>query len=210
MTSPPPQNLERIDGRRQRSERTKQAIMNAYIALLRESPEIPTAAQIASRAGFSTRSIFERFSDLQTLSLATVDHAFAIGEAQAVVRNVDGDRQTRLRSHVETRANTCEQWLPLWRVVVANEGKLAELKDRIRFVRKAVVKRLELMYRPELLSLPEIDRRDLLIALDALVDFESWGGMREIHALSFDEACEVWIRIIDRMLPPTPQDTHVG
>ena len=37
----------RIDGRRQRSERTRQTIIEAYLALLRESPHIPTAAQIA-------------------------------------------------------------------------------------------------------------------------------------------------------------------
>ena len=53
-----------LDGRRLRSERTKQSIMDAYIELLRQKPEIPTAAQIAARAGISTRSIFERFADL--------------------------------------------------------------------------------------------------------------------------------------------------
>lgn len=200
----------RVDGRRQRSERTRQSIMDAYLALLRESPEIPTAAQIAARAGISTRSIFERFADLQTLSLATVDYAFTIGEAQAVVRNVDGDRPTRLRSHVETRAGTCERWLPLWRVVIANQGRLDELKVRIRFIREAVVKRIELMYRPELASLADGDRRDLLIALESLTDFESWGRMRELHGLSFDEACLVWIRTINRLLPPTPAGRHAG
>jgi AcrR family transcriptional regulator len=192
------------DGRRLRSERTKQSIMDAYIELLREKPEIPTAAQIAARAGISTRSIFERFADLKGLSLATLDYAFTLGEAQAIVRDVDGDRPTRLRSHVETRAQTCERWLPVWRVVVANQGKLDELGDRIRFIRQAIVKRMELMYRPELGMLPTEERRDLLIALESLIDFESWGRMRELHGLSFDEACSVWIRMIDRMLPPTP------
>jgi AcrR family transcriptional regulator len=193
-----------LDGRRLRSERTKQLIMDAYIALLRESPEIPTASQIAARAGISTRSIFERFVDLQGLSLATVDHAFAIGEAQAVVRNADGDRQTRVRSHVETRAVTCERWLPVWRVVIANQGKLEELRGRVLFIRRAIVKRMELMYEPELGVLSSEGRRDLLIALEALIDFESWGRMRELYGLSFDEACSVWRRTIDRMLPPTP------
>lgn len=192
------------DGRRLRSARTKQSIMEAYIELLRERPEIPTAAQIAARAGISTRSIFERFVDLQGLSLATADHAFALGEAQAVARDVDGDRPTRLRSHVETRARTCERWLPVWRVVVANQGKLGELRDRVRFIRQAIVKRMELMYRPELAALSAEERRDLLIALESLIDFESWGRMREEHGLSFDEACSVWVRMIDRMLPPTP------
>jgi len=192
------------DGRRLRSERTKQSIMEAYIELLRERPEIPTAAEIAARAGISTRSVFERFVDLQRLSLATVDHAFAMGEAQAVARNIDGDRQTRVRSHVETRAQTCEHWLPVWRVVIANLGRLDALRERVRFIRLAIVKRMELMYRLELEGLPAQERRDLLIALEALIDFESWGRMRESHGLSFDEACSVWMRMIDRLLPPTP------
>ena len=179
--------------------------MDSYLALLHEHPEVPTAAQIAARAGISVRSVFERFSDLQTLSLETADYAFTLGEAQAPVRHVDGDRPTRLRSHVETRANTCERWLPLWRVVIANQGRLDELKSRIRFIRQAVVRRIELMYGPELAVLADAERRDLLIALEALVDFESWGRMREFHGLSFDDACSVWIRTIDRILPPTPQ-----
>ena len=192
------------DGRRLRSERTKQSIMDAYIELLREKPDVPTAAQIAARAGISTRSVFERFVDLKGLSLSTLDYAFAMGEAQAVVRDVDGDRPTRLRSHVETRAHTCERWLPVWRVVVANQGKMEELRDRVRFIRQAIVKRVELMYRPELGVLSAEERRDLLIALEALIDFESWARMRDGHGLSFEEACSVWMRMIDRMLPPTP------
>jgi AcrR family transcriptional regulator len=204
----PAAKLPRIDGRRLRSERTRQVIMEAYIALLREQPEIPTAAEIAVRAGISTRSVFERFDDLQSLSLATVDYAFTVGDAQAVMRNLDGDRPLRLKSHVEMRAGTCERWLPLWRVVIANQGKLGELKERIGFIRQVVVKRIELMYQPELSTLAEGERRDLLIALEALTDFESWGRMREIHGLSFDDACSLWVRVIDRLLPPTPASGH--
>jgi AcrR family transcriptional regulator len=199
-----PDRLARLDGRRQRSERTRQLIMDAYIALLRERPDIPTAAQIAVRAGISTRSVFERFTDLRALSLATMDHAFVTADAQAVLRNVNADRPTRLRSYVETRAGTCERWLSLWRVAIGYQAKLSELQERVRFVRQAVVKRIELMFRPELTGLSDVERRDLLIALEALVDFESWGRMRELHGLSSDEACSTWIRTIDRMLPPTP------
>jgi hypothetical protein len=28
--------------------------------------------------------------------------------------------------------------------------------------------------------------------------------MRELYGLSFEEACGVWVRAIDRMLPQTP------
>ena len=87
----------RTDGRLLRSERTKQILLESYLDLLRENPRIPTAADIAKRAGCSIRSVFERFSDLLSLSFAAADHAFAQGMAQAVARSVDGDRQTLVR-----------------------------------------------------------------------------------------------------------------
>jgi AcrR family transcriptional regulator len=198
----------RIDGRRQRSERTRQTIIEAYLALLRESPHIPTAAQIAERAGYSIRSIFERFPDLHALRVAVTDYAFAVGNTLATPLDVDGDRSTRLRSQVETRAHTCERWLPLWRALNANQGESIELKMRIRLGREMIMKRLELMYQPELSSLSDIDRKRTLVALEALTDFESWGRMRELYGLSFEQACALWIRVIDRLLPPTPTPRH--
>jgi len=62
------------------------------------------------------------------------------------------------------------------------------------------------MYRPELAVLSPTERRNLLIALEAITDIESWARMRYTYGLSFVEACAVWMRTIDRMLPPTPQD----
>jgi AcrR family transcriptional regulator len=199
-TAPPA----RIDGRRLRSERTKQLIIEAYLALLRENPEVPTSAQIARRAGYSVRSVFERFDDLLALSLAAADFAFAAGMAQAVVRDVDGDRMARIRAQVETRAGICEQWLPLWRVLLHNQRESPLLTLRIDRMRDAVWARLLLMYRPELSTLAEPDRTALLITLEALTDFESWGRMRERHGLSVAAARDVWVLAIDRLLPPTP------
>jgi AcrR family transcriptional regulator len=197
----------RIDGRLLRSERTKQILIESYLDLLRENPRIPTAADIAKRAGCSIRSVFERFSDLLSLSFAAADHAFAQGMAQAVARHVDGDRQTRLRSQVETRAQVCEQWLPLWRALLRHQHESEELARRIEHMRDAIVGRLELMYRPELSTLSETERKAVLVALEALTDFESWGRMRERHGLSIEAARDVWIDAIDRILPPTPPES---
>jgi AcrR family transcriptional regulator len=193
-----------IAGRRSRSERTRRYIIEAYLAVLRESTAVPTASQIAERAGYSVRSLFERFPDLLTLSLAAADYAFAQANAQAVIRNVDADRATRIRTQVETRGQTCERWLPLWRALTRNLHHSEELKVRTRRVRDAVWLRLELMYRPELATMGAVERRRTLIALEAITDFESWGRMRETFALSVEEAGAVWIRAIDSLLPPTP------
>jgi len=193
-----------IDGRRLRSERTRQYIIEAYLAVLRESPRVPTAAQIAERAGYSVRSLFERFPDLLALSLAAADYAFAQANTQAVIRNVDADRETRIRTQVETRGQTCEKWLPLWRALARNLHYSEELKARMWRVREAVRLRLELMYRLELATMTAVERQRTLIALEAITDFESWARMRETFALSVEEAGAVWIRVIDGLLPPTP------
>ena len=196
----------RIDGRRLRSERTKQLIIEAFIALLRENPStpLPTAARIAERAGYSVRSIFERFPDLNKLRAAAADYQLAQAAALAPPRNVDGDRPTRIKSQVETRAGTCERGVALWRVLLFSADQDEDLKPRIRTARERTIERMEVMYRPELSTLPERDRTHLLIALEAITDIESWARMRELYGLSFEEACGVWIRAIDSMLPATP------
>jgi AcrR family transcriptional regulator len=193
-----------IDGRRLRSERTRQLIIEAYLSLVRTTRQVPTSAQIAERAGYSVRSVFERFPDLMALRVAATDFAFAQGTAGAQLRDLDGDRTTRIRSQVETRAHTCETWLPMWRALNANQADSDELRSRVRLARELIFRRLELMYRPELGTLAEPTRRYTLIALEALTDFESWARMRENHGLSIEEASEVWMRMIDRILPPTP------
>ena len=196
----------RIDGRRLRSERTKQLIIEAYLALLRENPvtPMPTAARIAERAGYSVRSIFERFPDLNKLRAAAADYQLAQAAALAPPRNIDGDRHTRIKSQVETRAGTCERGVALWRVLIFSVDQDEELKPRVRVARARTVERLEVMYRPELSTLSERERRYMLIALEAITDMESWARMRELYGLSFEEGCGVWVRAIDRMLPPTP------
>ncbi len=194
----------KVDGRRLRSERTRQLIIEAYMSLVRETAQVPTAQQIAQRAGYSVRSVFERFPDLQAIRLAATDHAIAEGRGEGALRDIDADRTTRIRSQVLSRARGCEKWLPLWRVLSSHNEGAGELKKRMRMVRELVRMRLELMFQKELAPLDDSLRRQTLIALEAVTDYESWGRMRELFGLSFDDACAVWIRAIDRLLPEAP------
>ncbi len=192
----------KLDGRRLRSERTKQLIIEAYLTLAEEmSPRVPTAAEIAEKAGYSVRSVFERFPDIRALQVAAVDYSLAQLAALAPPRGADGDRETRIESHVRTRGQTCERWLPLWRSLIVNQGDSPELKERIRLARNHVTARMELMFAPEFAMMPTGERRQILIALEALTDVESWARMRELFGLSIEEACLVWMQAIDRLLP---------
>lgn len=200
----PPGQSRRFDGRRLRSERTRQLIIEAYLTLLAANVRAPTASQIAEQAGYSVRSIFERFTDLRVLGLAAADHAIAAGQAAATAQDVDGDRPTRIKAHVRTRAVACQKWLPMWRAMIDTQEQLAELKDRVALVRRANLARLKLMYAPELSALPAPERKQMLFALGALTSFESWNQLRVDYGLSMEAAQAVWYTAIDRMLPATP------
>ena len=196
--------VSRIDGRRLRSERTRQLIIEAYLALLWRNQRMPTAAQIAAEAGYSTRSIFERFVDLNALTLATADYAIAQAQAEAVPQDVDADRASRIRSHVATRAAACERWLPLWRVLIGTQEDVPELRTRVVLARYGNIERMRLMYRPEMAGLSDAARDGLLFVLGTLVSFESWDQMRSCFGQSSEAAQAAWRDAIDRLLPPTP------
>jgi AcrR family transcriptional regulator len=199
-----PRKAPRVDGRRLRSERTRRLIVEAYMALVRENAQMPTAAQIAERAGYSVRSIFERFPDLTALRVAVTDYAIAEARAHAALRDLDAPRARRIKSHVEQRAQSCERWLPLWRALSKDASKSPDLLQRIALVRQLIVMRMEMMFKPELSAMADSDRKKVMLALESITDFESWARMRELYGLSVEGASAVWVRAIDRLLPAHP------
>jgi hypothetical protein len=85
-----------------------------------------------------------------------------------------------------------------------SEGASKALEERIERVRALMRARIELMYRAELGTLSPASRKAVLIGLEALTDFPTWGRMREHHGFTVDQAIGVWVENIDRLLPPTP------
>ena len=205
MPKRPTPTASRIDGRRLRSERTKQLIIEAYLALATEkSPQVPTAAQIAERAGYSVRSVFERFPDIHSLQVAAVDYALVQVAALAPSRDT---RRRPADPHPDpgrdARDGPASAGCRCGARSSSTRANSPELKQRIIGLRERLVGRLELMYAPELSTLSDGERRHLLIVLEALIDVESWARMQEFFGLSFDEACAAWTQAIDRLLPPT-------
>jgi AcrR family transcriptional regulator len=194
------------DGRRARSARTRAAIIDSFLGLVREKAAVPTAQRIAKRAGCSTRSVFERFKDFKELAAAAFDHVLQSGLSTPVGDTLTRDQKTRIAFQVKVRATNCENWLPLWRVLMrAQIGSLDKLQARIAIVREMSRERLKLMYEPELSTMTPWKRDATLIALEALTDYESWGRMREYYKLSFEQACEVWGAMTQQLLLPAPK-----
>ena len=64
------EGAEEIDGRVARGQRTKEAVVEAFLSLIEDGDPQPKARAIAARAGVSLRSVWQHFEDLETLYLA--------------------------------------------------------------------------------------------------------------------------------------------
>jgi AcrR family transcriptional regulator len=60
-------NLEVVDGRTVRREKSRQRIIDAVIQLVTEEVEEPTAESVAKLAGVTTRTVFRHFDDMEAL-----------------------------------------------------------------------------------------------------------------------------------------------
>lgn len=66
--------MEAVDGRHQRSARTREAVVDAMLDLLREREEQPSAQDIADRAGVSLRTVFRHHDDMDSLFATALEH----------------------------------------------------------------------------------------------------------------------------------------
>jgi AcrR family transcriptional regulator len=195
---------ERVDGRRLRSERTRQAILGSYLELLREKLTVPTYQEVAIHAGVSQRALFVHFSDREELAVAAFDLILSLHRSVPAGDVLAAGRAERIRFQVEQRARTCELWLPLWKMAITGRNRSLKIERRVEVVLERCKARLETVYERELATLHEPERTATLSALDELTSFEGWDRMRTRYKLDYNGACNAWIYAIDKLLPPTP------
>ena len=161
------------DGRVRRAQRSDQAIVEALLGLVGEGVLDPTAQQVAERARVGIRTVFRRFSDMESL-FAEMD-ARIQAEALPLLlgQNPQGSVAERARSLVRLRAAFFERI-----VAYKRAGNLKRWRSPFLKGRHA---RLVGALRQELTRwLPEIRRASTEIAdaLDLATSFEAWDRLR--------------------------------
>ena len=100
--------VELVDGRRLRSERSRLAIIEATLSLMYEGNLIPTAQAIAERAGVGIRSFFRHFADMDTLFAAVDERDRDKYEALFRGGDRDGTLEDRILHAIERHAEGYE------------------------------------------------------------------------------------------------------
>src|SRR5262249_27233978 len=108
--------------------------------------------------------------------------------------------EDRSAIYVAKRALLCEKWLPLWRAFARLYGTRESLDQRLMVARKRGRADLQIVFGPQLASMPETERPIALMVIDALLDFEPWSRMRDLDKMTYAQACLAWVSAIDWIL----------
>jgi AcrR family transcriptional regulator len=178
----------RRDGRVERGERSREAIVDALFELVGEGVPAPTAQQVAERAGVGIRSVFRHFSEMERL-FAAMD-ARLRAEAIPLLREPppEGSLHRRAEALVDRRVRLFERIAPWKRSANRVRWRSPFLRARhgelVRALRADLVRWL-----PELEHAPA----PLCEALDALTSFEAWDRLRSDQRLSRERAREALV-----------------
>ena len=189
---------ETIDGRVMRGARNRAFIMDAIFELVQEGEVMPTAEQVAQRAGVGTRTVFRHFDDMESLFAEL--QARLEREVRPLIEGppIEGDFEERLRGAIARRARIFERISPFRRGSNSHRirSKLLE-QGPIEF---DAVMRSQLLdvFATELKSAPD----ECVEALDMVASFEAWDRLRSGQRLGRERAQRVIEEAVRAVLAP--------
>ena len=183
------------DGRRLRSERSRQAIVEAALDLMDEGILVPTAQLISERAGVGIRSFFRHFADMETLFAAIDEQTRESVEAVFVGGDRNGTAGERLLHAIERHAEGYEKHRKMILSTAAQSWRYKVLRKNYARYQRGLRKDLD-DWLPELKQLSRPQRE----AVDALASFEMWHRLREHQGLSKKNAIEIVVSLVSGLL----------
>ncbi|MEX1666592.1 TetR/AcrR family transcriptional regulator [Zhongshania arctica] len=162
------------DGRRQRTERSRTAIIEASLSLLEEGILVPTAQQISDRAGVGIRTFFRHFEDMNTLFEAVDDSIRSHYEMLILTGDRNGTLEERIDHAVDRHAAVYEQIANIILSAAAQRWRYDVLRKNYARSQRGLRKDLDNLL-PEIKDLPQSTRE----AIDAIASFEMWNRLRE-------------------------------
>ncbi|MET0493050.1 MAG: TetR/AcrR family transcriptional regulator [Actinoplanes sp.] len=195
MPAASPRPTQRIDGRTARSERTRNAIVEAHVTLILEGDLRPTADRIAKHAGVSLRALWSHFADMEALFAASGERILEQRDSAHEPIPADLPLPARIDAYCHQRARLLEQ--------IAPAAKASALKEpfspALQGYRRSHVARV----RTEVKTLfaREIgDDETLLAAVTASSMWPTWGTLRDAMGLDPDQARAALTRTVTALL----------
>jgi AcrR family transcriptional regulator len=189
------------DGRTQRRDRNRDAVVGALLDLYREGDLAPAAETIAARAGISVRSLFRYFDDVDALVRTAIARQ---QEHLAPLFAIDAPPELPLAERVERfvagRVRLVEAMGEVGRVARALATRQPLVLAELARIRGTLRRQLAAVFAPELDALPAGERAAALAAADVATSWEAFDLMRNDHGLSRDDTVDAMGAALRRLL----------
>jgi AcrR family transcriptional regulator len=191
--------LPRIDGRTARAERTRNAIVEAHLALIAEGHLKPTGERIAERAGVSLRALWANFKDMEALFRASGERLGERQDAEYVPVPLTLPLDRRIDEFCRQRARILELIAPSARAAQLLEPFSAQLRSNRANNISRVRREIEELFAQELDAAGSA-REQLFESLTVASTWATWSMMRDELHLNVDEATGVMLRTVTALL----------
>lgn len=194
---------EPIDGRTARAVRTKDAIVDATLALIDEGDLRPTGPRIAERAGVSVRSIFQHFDDLDALFSAV--GLRVVDRIAGLMRPVDpaDPLDQRTAEFLEQRTTVLESLTPVLRAALVHAASSTVIRGQFENGHQFFVAQVDQVFAREIAA-AGAGGSTLRDALVVALSWPSWDMLRGPQGRSVEEARSVADAMVRALLASTP------
>lgn len=183
------------DGRRQRANRSREAIVHAMIDLIRAGEMTPAAARVAERANVGLRTVFRHFEEMDTLNREI--SAIVEAEIMPLIERPFAGRTWRqqLSELLDRRAQIYERVMPL-----KIAGSLQRFRSKFLMEDYNRFLRMERHGLKRVLPQKIMDDAVLFSAIELATGFQAWRRLRQDQGLSARDALAVLRFTVDRLL----------
>ncbi len=171
--------LVKVDGRRARGLRTRDAIVGALSDLLAEDDLTPTAQRVADRAGVSVRSVYQHFTDVEGLFQETARRTWETAASMRTDIDPSWPLERRIEVLAAERGAVLETLTPFNRAVRLIESTSPALRQSRQAFEEELRQELQAVFAPELSRLGPAEQATVLTVLDMVTSWPSWDHLRE-------------------------------
>jgi AcrR family transcriptional regulator len=195
MMQPAPLAREMMDGRRQRSEVSRDRIVRAMLDLISAGDVTPSAEAVACRAGVGLRTVFRHFENME--SLYQQINALMSAEIRPMAERpfASSEWKARLAEIIDRRIGIFERIMPFKIAADVHRHRSAFLA--------AQAAQLVRDQRAALSAVLPDDKRDdasLIEGLDLLLCFDTWRRLRKDQKLTRPHARAVLQRLVGAVI----------
>ncbi len=181
----------KTDGRIQRSERSRQLIVDAMVDLINEGHMIPTAQQVADKAGVAIRTVFRHFSEMEKL-YAEIDQTMRPWYTELFSQSDrSGTLEERVIRAVESHAGAYTELAGVMRAVQHLLWRSPQVKQNYLEGAQRIRKDMD-VWLPELSRVSSETRE----AVDAITSFDFWERLTVHQKMSKNASIELIANLV--------------